>query len=192
MTESELLAALDRVYRRTEEIEGLAKELTADMGDVGEDFGNILGLSAGAEDAPVVKLLNTVFEEALKLRASDIHIEPQEKSLIIRFRIDGVLHVQTEADSKISTALVLRLKLMSGLDISEKRLPQDGRFNIKLRGDADRYADFDHADAIRRVGGDAPAGTEHRFAAARKAEHAAAVAGTFPPRDSPPLLALCW
>jgi MSHA biogenesis protein MshE len=81
----------------------------------------------------VVKLLNTVFEEALKLRASDIHIEPQEKSLVIRFRIDGVLHVQTEADGKISTALVLRLKLMSGLDISEKRLPQDGRFNIKLR-----------------------------------------------------------
>jgi MSHA biogenesis protein MshE len=133
VTESELLAAVDRVYRRTEEIQGLAKELTADMGDTATDFGNLLGLTAGAEDAPVVKLLNTVFEEALKLRASDIHIEPQEKSLIIRFRIDGVLHVQTEADSKISTALVLRLKLMSGLDISEKRLPQDGRFNIKLR-----------------------------------------------------------
>ncbi|TAJ18387.1 MAG: type II/IV secretion system protein, partial [Rugosibacter sp.] len=89
-----------------------------------------------AEDAPVVKLLNTVFEEALKLRASDIHIEPQESSLIIRFRIDGVLRIQTEADAKISTALVLRLKLMSGLDISEKRLPQDGRFNIKLRNEA--------------------------------------------------------
>ena len=133
VTESELLSAIDRVYRRTEEIQGLAKELTADMGDVSTDFGNLLGLTAGAEDAPVVKLLNTVFEEALKLRASDIHIEPQEKSLIIRFRIDGMLHVQTEADSKISTALVLRLKLMSGLDISEKRLPQDGRFNIKLR-----------------------------------------------------------
>ncbi len=133
VTESQLLSAIDRVYRRTEEIQGLAKELTADMGDMPTEFGNILGLTAGAEDAPVVKLLNTVFEEALKLRASDIHIEPQEKSLIIRFRIDGVLHIQTEADSKISTAVVLRLKLMSGLDISEKRLPQDGRFNIKLR-----------------------------------------------------------
>lgn len=133
VTESELLSALDRVYRRTEEIQGLAKELTADMGDIPTEFGNLLGLTAGAEDAPVVKLLNTVFEEALKSRASDIHIEPQEKSLIIRFRIDGVLHVQTESDAKISTALVLRLKLMSGLDISEKRLPQDGRFNIKLR-----------------------------------------------------------
>jgi MSHA biogenesis protein MshE len=130
--ESQLLALVDRVYRRTEEITGLAKELTAEMGDIPTEFGNVLGMTAGAEDAPVVKLLNTVFEEALKTRASDIHIEPQEKSLIIRFRIDGVLHVQTEADAKIASALVLRLKLMSGLDISEKRLPQDGRFPIQL------------------------------------------------------------
>jgi len=134
VTEGQLLATVDRVYRRTEEIHGLARELTADIGDIPVEFGSILGLTAGAEDAPVVKLLNTVFEEALKMRASDIHIEPQEKSLVIRFRIDGVLHVQTEADAKIATALVLRLKLMSGLDISEKRLPQDGRFNISLRG----------------------------------------------------------
>ena len=133
VTESQLLGAIDRVYSRAEEIHGLARELTADMSDMPAEFGNLLGLTTGAEDAPVVKLLNTVFEEALKLHASDIHIEPQEKSLVIRFRIDGVLHVQTEADTKISTALVLRLKLMSGLDISEKRLPQDGRFNIKLR-----------------------------------------------------------
>jgi MSHA biogenesis protein MshE len=131
--ESQLLGLVDRVYRRTEEISGLARELTAEMGDIPIEFGNVLGVTAGAEDAPVVKLLNTVFEEALKTRASDIHIEPQEKSLVIRFRIDGVLHVQTEADSKIASALVLRLKLMSGLDISEKRLPQDGRFAIELR-----------------------------------------------------------
>ncbi len=136
VTESQLMGTIDRVYTRTEEISGLAKELTADLSDMPAEFGNLLGLTAGAEDAPVVKLLNTVFEEALKLRASDIHIEPQESSLIIRFRIDGVLRIQTEADAKISTALVLRLKLMSGLNISEKRLPQDGRFNIKLRNEA--------------------------------------------------------
>jgi MSHA biogenesis protein MshE len=136
VTESQLMGTIDRAYTRTEEIFGLAKELTADLSDMPAEFGNLLGLTAGAEDAPVVKLLNTVFEEALKLRASDIHIEPQESSLIIRFRIDGVLRIQTEADAKISTALVLRLKLMSGLDISEKRLPQDGRFNIKLRNEA--------------------------------------------------------
>jgi len=136
ITESQLLSAIDRVYTRAEEISGLAKELTADLSDVPAEFGNLLGLSANAEDAPVVKLLNTVFEEALKMHASDIHIEPQESSLVIRFRIDGVLHLQITADAKIATALVLRLKLMSGLDISEKRLPQDGRFNIKLRNEA--------------------------------------------------------
>lgn len=133
VTESQLLALVDRVYQRTAEISGLAKELTADLGDVPVEFGDLLGLSAGAEEAPVVKLLQTVFEEALRTRASDIHIEPQEKSLRIRFRIDGVLHVQTEADAKIASAMALRLKLMSGLDISEKRLPQDGRFAIKIR-----------------------------------------------------------
>ena len=133
--ESQLLALIDTVYRRTEEISGLAKELTADMGDMPLEFGTA-GLSPGAEDAPVVKLLQTVFEEAIKIRASDIHIEPQEKNLVIRFRIDGILHVQTTADAKIATALVLRLKLVSGLDISEKRLPQDGRFNIKVRNNS--------------------------------------------------------
>ncbi len=133
VTESELLAMVDRVYHRGEQITGLAKELTAELGDVPIEFGDLLGMNPGAEDAPVVKLLQTVFEEAMRLRASDIHFEPQEKSLRIRFRIDGVLHIQTEADAKISSAVALRLKLMSGLDISEKRLPQDGRFNIKVR-----------------------------------------------------------
>jgi MSHA biogenesis protein MshE len=133
VTENQLLASIDRVYQRTEEISGLAKELTAELGDIPVEFGDLLGTAPGAEDAPVVKLLQTVFEEALRLRASDIHIEPQETALRIRFRIDGVLHVQTEAASKIAGAVALRLKLMSGLDISEKRLPQDGRFAIKVR-----------------------------------------------------------
>ncbi|UCV23908.1 MULTISPECIES: GspE/PulE family protein [Azonexaceae] len=133
VTESQLLAMVDRVYHRGEQITGLAKELTAELGDMPIEFGDLLGLNPGAEDAPVVKLLQTVFEEAMRLRASDIHFEPQEKSLRIRFRIDGVLHIQTEADGKVSSAVALRLKLMSGLDISEKRLPQDGRFNIKVR-----------------------------------------------------------
>ncbi len=129
--ESLLLQTIDRVYRRTEEISGLALELGEELGET-TDFA-ALGLTPGAEDAPVVKLLQSVFEDAVQVRASDIHIEPQEHKVLIRFRIDGMLHVQTEADSKIASALALRLKLMSGLDISEKRLPQDGRFNIKVR-----------------------------------------------------------
>ena len=132
VSESALLQNIDRVYRRTEEISGLAQELGEDLVDAVIVLGGI-GLTAGIEDAPVVKLLQSVFEDAVQVRASDIHIEPQERKLHIRFRIDGVLHLQTEAASKIASALVLRLKLMSGLDISERRLPQDGRFNVKVR-----------------------------------------------------------
>lgn len=131
VTEGQLLEMVDRVYSRTEELSGLARELSEDLGDTAIDFG-ALGSSLGIEDAPVVKLLQSMFDEAIKVRASDIHIEPQERRLQIRFRIDGSLHLQTEADNKIAPALVLRLKLMSGLDISEKRLPQDGRFSVRV------------------------------------------------------------
>ncbi|MBL0088233.1 MAG: type II/IV secretion system protein [Ideonella sp.] len=137
VAESQLLAALDRAYRKGSEIAGLARELTSELSSVEGEIGDLLGLNnATAEDAPVVRLLTSVFEEALRARASDIHIEPQERQLRIRFRIDGVLHVQTEADGKVAGAVALRLKLMSGLDISEKRLPQDGRFHVKLRNHA--------------------------------------------------------
>ncbi|HEX5372610.1 MAG TPA: GspE/PulE family protein [Aquabacterium sp.] len=134
VTETHLLAALDRVYTSTKEIEGLARELTSELAGTESDLGDLLGMDTTSnEDAPVVRLLYSVFEQALRTRTSDIHIEPQEKQLRIRFRIDGVLHVQTEADAKIAGAVALRLKLMSGLDISEKRLPQDGRFAVRLK-----------------------------------------------------------
>ena len=137
VAESQLLAALDRVYRGGDEIAGLARELTNDITNVQDEIGDLLGLAnVTTEDAPVVRLLSSMFEQALRKRASDIHIEPQERNLRIRFRIDGVLHVQTEADPKIAGAVALRLKLMSGLDISEKRLPQDGRFHVKLKASA--------------------------------------------------------
>lgn len=136
VTETELLRAIDRSYRRTEQITGLAQELGADIGDSGAVDFAALATTPGAEEAPVVKLLQTVFEDATQARASDIHIEPQEKRLQIRFRIDGVLHLQTETDGKIAQAVVLRLKLMSGLDIAEKRMPQDGRFAIRVRNTA--------------------------------------------------------
>ncbi len=126
-----LVQTIDRVYRRTEEISGLAKELERDLGDY-IDFGT-LGVGLGAEDAPVVKLLQTVFEDAIQVNASDVHIEPQESKVQIRFRIDGVLLPQTETDVKIGPSMVLRLKLMANLDISEKRLPQDGRFAVIVR-----------------------------------------------------------
>ena len=132
VNEGELLQAIDRIYRRTVEITSFARALEQDLGDTVVDFG-ALGVRAGLEEAPIVKLLQSVFDDAMQVRASDIHIEPQEERLQIRFRIDGVLHLQTEADPKIASALALRLKLMSGLDISEKRIPQDGRFAVRVK-----------------------------------------------------------
>ena len=132
VSESQLLQAIDGIYRRTGEITGFARELEADLEEGGADF-TLTESSPGLEDAPVVKLLQSVFEDAVQVRASDIHVEPQETRLQIRFRIDGMLHLQTEADIRIAPALALRLKLMSGLDISEKRLPQDGRFDVTVK-----------------------------------------------------------
>lgn len=132
VNEGELLQTIDRVYRRTEEITDLARELEEEVGDNQVDFG-VLASTAALEEAPVVKLLQSLFNDATQVEASDIHVEPQAERLQIRFRIDGVLHLQTEADIKIAPAVALRLKLMSNLDISEKRLPQDGRFAIKVR-----------------------------------------------------------
>jgi MSHA biogenesis protein MshE len=130
VSETLLLQTIDRIYRRTEQITSLAKELGEDLGEAAVDLG---ALTLGAEDAPVVKLIQTMFEDAVQARASDIHIEPHERGLHIRFRIDGLLQPQTETEAKISGAVAQRIKLMSGLDISEKRLPQDGRFNVKVR-----------------------------------------------------------
>jgi MSHA biogenesis protein MshE len=132
VNETEVSQVIDRIYRRTEDITDLARELEQDLGDTYVDFGS-LAVNVDLEEAPIVKLLQSVFDDATQVRASDIHIEPQEARLQIRFRIDGVLHLQTEADIRIAPALALRLKLMADLDISEKRHPQDGRFVIKVR-----------------------------------------------------------
>src|SRR3989344_206844 len=131
--ESELLKTIDRVYRRTEEISDLAQELHQELTAQGGVDLATLAETEGLTDAPVVKLLQSMFEDAVQVNASDIHIEPDEKELRIRFRLDGVLRVQTIADRRIASALVSRVKLMANLDISEKRLPQDGRTNIRIR-----------------------------------------------------------
>ncbi len=131
--EDELLDIVDRIYRRTDEIIHIAGELNEELGDGGIDLETLLS-SSDVEDAPVVRLLHTLFEDAVQIGASDIHIEPDESVLRIRQRIDGMLHEQVMKEKRIGGALVSRLKLMSGLDISERRLPQDGRFNIRVRG----------------------------------------------------------
>lgn len=129
--ERQLLAAFDRYYRRTQEIASFAEQLKAEHQD---HHTFTFGMEeADNEEVTVVKLINSLFEDAVQVGASDIHIEPDADVLRIRQRIDGVLHENVINESSISSALVLRLKLMSGLDISEKRLPQDGRFNMMVR-----------------------------------------------------------
>lgn len=131
--ESELESTLDMVYRRTEDIASYAEELDDELTDGQFDL-EALTLDADDSEAPVVKLLQSIFEDAIQIGASDIHIEPDETVLRIRQRVDGVLQEQVMKERRIAPALVLRLKLLSGLDISEKRLPQDGRFSLKIKG----------------------------------------------------------
>ncbi len=102
---------------------GLAKEI--------EEIGDLL---ESEDDAPVIRLVNTLLSQALKDRASDIHIEPFEAKVMVRFRIDGVLHTIVSPPKTVQSAMVSRIKVMAGLDIAEKRHPQDGRFRVKVAG----------------------------------------------------------
>ena len=130
--ESQLFDAFDSLYRRTADIESFASQLEEEY-DQGSDFDLSNTFLEEGGDATVGKLLQSVFEDAVQMRASDVHIEPDENSLRIRQRIDGVLQESILKENKIASAMVLRLKLMAGLDISEKRLPQDGRFNLQIK-----------------------------------------------------------
>ena len=130
--DQELLEAFDSLYRRTKDIKDFASQLQTEYQDGNEfDLGQ-LSLDEEGEDATVAKLLQSIFADAVQIRASDIHIEPDEKVLRIRMRIDGVLQENILNETAIAGALLLRLKLMAGLDISEKRMPQDGRFHITV------------------------------------------------------------
>jgi len=126
--ESALLENFDLVYRRTEEISALASELGQDLTDTATDLNELL--QTDMTEAPVAKLLQSIFEDAVQVGASDIHIEPDQHVIRVRQRVDGVLHEQVMQETQIAPAVVVRLKLMCGLNISEKRLPQDGRFHV--------------------------------------------------------------
>jgi len=129
--EQELLDVIERVYKQNDRISGIAEQLNDELRD--GDFNAIeFGIDADMSEAPVVKLLHTLFQSAVQSRASDIHIEPDENLLRIRQRVDGVLLEQTLNEKRIAPALVQRLKLLAELDIAEKRLPQDGRFSVTV------------------------------------------------------------
>ena len=99
-----------------------------------DESGNVLELEKAAEDAPVVRLCNAILLNAIKVRASDIHVEPYEKKMRVRYRVDGVLREEMSPPLKLRNAISSRIKIMSNLDIAERRLPQDGRIKLKMGG----------------------------------------------------------
>jgi general secretion pathway protein E len=106
----------------------------SDLGKIADDLEHQADLLAGDDDAPVIRLINAVLSQAIKEKASDIHIEPFEDRVAIRFRIDGVLKEVLSPKPEFASVLASRLKVMAKLDIAEKRLPQDGRISVKIAG----------------------------------------------------------
>jgi len=133
-TEDKIKAAIDRWYDRGDQLADVMADFDDSDIDVvsDDDDVDVNALAAESEDAPVVKLVNLVLTDAIKRAASDIHIEPYEKSFRVRYRIDGVLYEVMKPPMKLKNALTSRLKIMSELDIAERRLPQDGRIKLKM------------------------------------------------------------
>ncbi|HVM19220.1 MAG TPA: ATPase, T2SS/T4P/T4SS family, partial [Egibacteraceae bacterium] len=130
-TRGDVLAAIDRVARMGDEVENLDTQLEAD-----DDAGELAQLQEILDDAPIVRFVNSMIARAIQDRASDIHIEPQEDCLRVRYRVDGVLHEVTTQPRRAHAAIMSRLKIMAELDIAERRLPQDGRISLKAVGKA--------------------------------------------------------
>ena len=131
-TSSKIQDAINRVYEKsTAALEGLddIEEEEYDLDDPVIDL-----LETGDDDAPVIKLVNTLLFRAVKDKASDIHVEPYEKDMVVRFRIDGILFDIFKPPKKLQNAITSRIKVMANLNIAEKRLPQDGRIPLKLAG----------------------------------------------------------
>jgi type IV pilus assembly protein PilB len=150
-SESSILAGIDKAYGggdKGEDLETVMQSMS-EMGDNDVELQSeeqqmeLAELEKAADEAPVVKLVNVVLGDAVKRGASDIHIEPYEKEFRVRFRIDGVLQAIMSPPLKLKDAITSRLKIMAKLDISEKRLPQDGRIMLKMNiGGRKKQLDF--------------------------------------------------
>lgn len=137
--ESDIKGAIDKYYDQSASLADVMDNL--DMEDLElvdtEEEVDVSSLERATEDAPVVKLVNLILMDAIKKKASDIHIEPYEKTFRVRYRIDGVLYEVMKPPMKLKNAITSRIKIMAELDIAERRLPQDGRIKIKLGGGRD-------------------------------------------------------
>jgi type IV pilus assembly protein PilB len=124
---SELRKLTDRLKREQSDLGDVGVEVQA--ADDGSDVSNLSGVG---DDAPIVRYVNSLIEQAIQSRASDLHLEPTEHDMRVRFRIDGVLHEIDKVPHGVQSALISRLKIMSGVDITERRVPQNGRITVRL------------------------------------------------------------
>jgi type IV pilus assembly protein PilB len=133
-TEDSILVAIEKYYgggdSNLEEVLSDFEEEDLELIDTDDEI-NVKELERASEDAPVVKLVNLILSDAIKKGASDIHVEPYERSFRVRYRIDGLLHKVMDPPRKLQNAIISRVKIMADLDIAERRLPQDGRIKLK-------------------------------------------------------------
>lgn len=131
MTPSVIGTLLNKYFRQDAEINRLSEEL--ESVSVADESGNTFA-DDSESSSPTVRFVNTLIMQAIQDRASDVHVEPTQTELVVRYRIDGILHIMHRADSSIKRGVISRLKVMSEIDIAEKRKPQDGRMSFSLAG----------------------------------------------------------
>lgn len=124
-----LVDAINRVFERQDRTSELETTEEANHGDA-------IDILESDEEAPIIRWVNSLFSQAAKERASDIHIEPEEKEVLVRYRVDGQLYVARRASRQFMSSVIARVKIMAGLNIAEKRLPQDGRISLRIAGRA--------------------------------------------------------
>ncbi len=122
-----VMDAINRVYERQDTVSELQSDEQLDDHDQAD-------LLDSDDDAPIIRWVNALFSQAIKERASDIHIEPEEREVLVRYRIDGELYIAKRASRQFMSAVIARVKIMAGLNIAEKRLPQDGRISLRIAG----------------------------------------------------------
>ncbi len=129
-TKDDILDAIGRYGSMTEDIESVASDLAGDD----DEYTDLSEIKAATEEAPIVRFVNLLISQAVADGASDIHIEPGERELRVRYRIDGVLHEVMRSPRTIQNGVISRLKIMAELDIAERRIPQDGRIGLTVSG----------------------------------------------------------
>ncbi|MBF0121320.1 MAG: type II secretion system ATPase GspE [Desulfobacterales bacterium] len=131
---SEIKAAINKLYdMKFESAEQVAQEIEENVDDIIDKIEDSSDLLEDESDAPIIKLVNHIICQSIRERASDIHIEPQQDNLKIRYRIDGILYDLLSPSKKIQDAMISRIKVMANMNIAEKRIPQDGRFDVRMR-----------------------------------------------------------